>query len=64
MHRTEAITVERRRRWSWGDKQQIVGQDPDAWCQHQRSGATLWAAPEPGLRRGSARAWTRLWGSI
>ena len=24
MHRTEVITVERRRRWSWGDKQQIV----------------------------------------
>ena len=24
MHRAEIITVERRRRWSWGDKQQIV----------------------------------------
>jgi transposase len=24
MHRTEVITVERRRRWSWTDKQQIV----------------------------------------
>jgi transposase len=24
MHRAEVITVERRRRWSWGDKQQIV----------------------------------------
>ena len=24
MHRTEVITVERRRRWSWSDKQQIV----------------------------------------
>jgi transposase len=24
MHRTEVITVERRRRWSWGDKQLIV----------------------------------------
>ena len=24
MHRTEVITVERRRRWSWADKQQIV----------------------------------------
>ena len=24
MHRAEVITVERRRRWSWSDKQQIV----------------------------------------
>jgi transposase len=24
MHRAEVITVERRRRWSWADKQQIV----------------------------------------
>ena len=24
MHRAEVITVERRRRWSWTDKQQIV----------------------------------------
>jgi hypothetical protein len=24
MHRTEVITVERWRRWSWADKQQIV----------------------------------------
>jgi transposase len=26
MHRAEVITVERRRRWSWSDKQQIVGE--------------------------------------
>jgi transposase-like protein len=24
MHRAKLITVERRRRWSWADKQQIV----------------------------------------
>jgi transposase len=26
MHRTEVIRVERRRRWSWSDKQQIVNE--------------------------------------
>jgi transposase len=26
MHRAEVITVERRRRWSWSDKQQIVAE--------------------------------------
>jgi len=32
MHRAEVITVERRRRWSWTDKQQIVDETlmPDA----------------------------------
>ena len=26
MHQAEVITVERRRRWSWSDKQQIVAE--------------------------------------
>jgi len=40
MHRTEVITVERRRRWSWADKQQIVNET-------LMSGASISAASRP-----------------
>jgi transposase len=53
MHRTEVITVERRRRWSWADKQQIVNET-------LMSGASISAvARRYGLHPSQVFAWRK-----
>ena len=53
MHRAEIITVERRRRWSWGDKQQIVDET-------LMPGASISAvARRYGLRPSQVFAWRK-----
>jgi transposase len=53
MHRAEVITVERRRRWSWTDKQQIVDET-------LRPGASISAvARRYGLHPSQVFAWRK-----
>jgi transposase len=53
MHRAEVITVERRRRWSWSDKQQIVDET-------LRPGASISAvARRYGLHPSQVFAWRK-----